>query len=76
LGTISGQKVFTQPICENRMYCGTITTWNGSMMVSNMMPNSSFLAVNCSRAKAYAAIEQEIRLPRIDPITTIAELIM
>ena len=52
LGTSSGQKVFTQPICENRMYCGTMTTWNGSMMVSSMMPKNSFLPVNCRRAKA------------------------
>ena len=52
LGTISGQKVFTQPICENRMYCGTMITWNGSMMVSSMMPKNSFLPLNCSRAKA------------------------
>ena len=34
------------------MYCGTMTTWNGSMMVSSMMPKNSFLPVNCSRAKA------------------------
>jgi len=52
LGTNSGQKVFTQPICENRMYCGTITTWNGSMMVNSMMPKNSRLPVNWSRAKA------------------------
>ncbi|MCY1250768.1 hypothetical protein D9M72_644380 [compost metagenome] len=52
LGTISGQKVFTQPICENRMYWGTITTWNGSMMVSSMMPKKIFLPLNCSLAKA------------------------
>ena len=31
-GRISGRKVLTQPSCENRMYCGTIITWIGSMM--------------------------------------------
>ena len=33
----------------------------------------SFFAVNSSRANAYAAIEQDTRLPRIEPSTTSAE---
>ena len=56
------------------MYCGTMITWIGSMMVPSMMANKSFLPVNSSRAKAYAAIEQETRLPMMQPSTTMAEL--
>jgi hypothetical protein len=42
-GTISGQYVLIQSSCENRMYCGTITTWIGSMIVPSMMANHSRL---------------------------------
>ena len=43
----------------NRMYCGTTTTWNGSMIVTSMIANHSVLSRNCSRANAYAASEQD-----------------
>ena len=51
-GTIRGQKVFTHPIWENMMYCGTITTWNGSMIVRSMRAKAGFLKRNSSRANA------------------------
>ena len=41
-----------------------------------MIENHSVSHRNCSRANAYAAIEQANRLPAKAPTTTIAELIM
>ncbi len=76
LGKISGTKVFTQPSELKRMYCGTTTTWKGSMSVSSMMANHSPLSRNFSRANAYAASVQANRLPAMAPITTMAELMM
>ncbi len=38
-----------------------------------MIANQNFFPVNSSRANAYAAIEQDTRLPRIAPSTTTAE---
>ncbi len=55
------------------MYCGTITTWIGSMMLSSMIANQNFFPTNSSRANAYAAIEHDTRLPRTLPSTTAAE---
>ena len=52
LGRISGRNVLVQPSWEKMMYCGTITTWIGSMMVSSMIANSSDLPRNSSRANA------------------------
>ena len=69
-------KVSTQPSWLNRMYCGTTTTWMGSMIVISMIENHSVFSRNCSRAKAYAASEHDNRLPTMAPITTIAELRM
>ena len=34
------------------MYCGTITTWIGSMIVSSMIAKKPDLPLNCRRAKA------------------------
>ncbi len=47
-----GQKVSTQPRLLNRMYCGMITTWIGSMMVPSMTAKSMPRIGNRSRAKA------------------------
>ena len=52
LGSTSGMNVFTQPNWLNRMYCGTMITCIGSMIVSSMMPKKMFLNLNFSRAKA------------------------
>ena len=52
LGKISGTNVFTQPNWLKRMYCGTTSTWKGSMSVSSMMANHSPLSRNFSRANA------------------------
>ena len=76
LGRISGTNVFTQPRLLNRMYCGTRTTWIGSMTVTSMIENHSVLNRNCSRANAYAASEQANTLPTTAPTTTIAEFTM
>ena len=46
------------------------------MIVSSMIAKKPDLPLNCRRAKAYAAIEQEKRFPTTQPSTTIAELIM
>lgn len=73
LGTMRGANVFTQPSCENRMYCGTMITWIGSMIVMSIAPKNHFLPQNSSLANAYAAIEHETRLPTIDPRTTMVE---
>ncbi len=76
LGRISGTNVFTQPNWLKMMYCGTTTTWKGSMIVISMIANHSVFSRNFSRANAYAAREQENRLPAMAPITTMAELMM
>src|SRR3954447_4122012 len=76
LGRISGTNVFTQPRLLNKMYCGTNTTWIGSMTVTSMIENSTVLSRNFNRANAYAANEQANRLPATAPTTTIAELMM
>src|SRR5215207_9623244 len=76
LGKISGTNVFTQPSWLKTMYCGTTTTWKGSMIVNSMMANHSDLSRNCSRANAYAASVQANKLPAIPPMTTMAELMM
>ena len=76
LGKISGTNVFTKPSALNRMYCGTTTTWKGSMSVNSMMANHSPRSRNFSRANAYAARVQANRLPAIAPITTMKELMM
>src|SRR5829696_2285561 len=76
LGKISGTKVFTQPNWLKMMYCGTTTTWKGSMIVISMIANHIAFSRNCSRAKAYAASVQANRLPAIAPITTMAELMI
>src|SRR5919107_1305232 len=74
LGRISGMKVSTQPSWLKMMYCGTTTTWNGSMIVTSMIENHSVL--NRNRANAYAANEHDNRFPMMAPITTIAEFSM
>ena len=51
-GRISGMKVFVKPSCEKMMYCGTITTWIGNMIVSSMIAKKPDLPLNCRRAKA------------------------
>ena len=76
LGRISGTNVFTKPRLLKMMYCGTTTTWMGSMIVNSMIENHTVLNRNFSRANAYAARVQESRLPAIAPITTMAELMM
>src|SRR6476620_5959553 len=75
-GRISGTNVFTNPSLLKMMYCGTITTWIGSMTVTSMIENHIVLNRNFSRANAYAANEHANRLPATAPITTIAELMM
>ena len=52
LGSTSGMKVLIQPSWLNRMYCGTTTTWIGSMIVTSMIENQSVFPRNFSRAKA------------------------
>src|SRR5829696_3836608 len=76
LGRIRGTNVFTQPSWLKMMYCGTTTTWKGSMIVISMIANHSVFSRNCSRANAYAASVQANRLPAIAPTTTMAELMM
>src|SRR5215217_713226 len=76
LGKISGTKVFTHPSALNRMYCGTTTTWKGSIIVNSMMANHIPRSRNLSRANAYAASVQANKLPAMAPITTMAELMM
>src|SRR5690348_14560138 len=56
------------------MYCGTSTTWNGSMIVPSMSANRMGLKRNCSRANAYAANEHENKLPITDNTAITAEL--
>src|SRR4051794_7241325 len=56
------------------MYCGTITTWNGSMMVPSIKANNNGFRWNSSRANAYAAMEHEQRLPTTDNPEMMAEL--
>ena len=46
LGRISGTNVFTQPNWLKMMYCGTTTTWNGSMIVISMIAKNSVLNRN------------------------------
>ena len=51
-GRISGSIVFTQPVWENMMYCGTITTWIGSIRVMSIIAKAMLRPQNRSRAKA------------------------
>src|SRR5215207_6991910 len=76
LGKISGTNVFTHPNALKMMYCGTTTTWKGSMSVNSMMANHNPRSRNCSRANAYAASVQANRLPAMAPTTTMKELMM
>src|SRR5215211_5897527 len=76
LGKISGTNVFTKPSWLKMMYCGTITTWKGSMIVNSMIENHNPLNRNFSRANAYAASVQANRLPAMAPTTTMNELMM
>ncbi len=46
------ERVRPSRAAENMMYCGTISTWIGNMIVSSMIANQNVLAVNSSRAKA------------------------
>src|SRR3954451_3164290 len=75
-GRIKGTKVFTQPSALNTMYCGTTTTYTGSIKVINMIEKNSVLKRNLNRAKAYAAREHANRLPATAPTTTMVELTM
>ncbi len=45
------------------------------MIVSSMIPNMIVRPLNFSRANAYAAREHDTTLPRMQPRTTIPELI-
>src|SRR3712207_2117281 len=74
LGTINGRNVLIQPSWENSTYCGTMTTWIGSMIVTSMIANHSGRSRKFSRANAYAASAQEIRFPSTEPITITKEL--
>ena len=51
-GTISGRNVLIQPSWANSTYCGTITTWIGSIIVPSMTANQNRLTRNSSRANA------------------------
>lgn len=51
-GTTSGRNVFTQSSWENMMYCGTMITWIGNMIVPSMMANHRRLPVKSSLANA------------------------
>jgi hypothetical protein len=62
-GARIGSPVPTQPNRRNRMYCGTIVAWNGSMIVSSMIANSTLLKGKRSRAKANAARLHDTTFP-------------
>ena len=76
-GTISGQNVLIQPSWGNSMYCGTITTWIGSMIVPSMIANQTRLNAELQpgeRVGGQRAGQQVAR--RSTPATTISELMM
>ncbi|MNC94882.1 hypothetical protein D3C83_118580 [compost metagenome] len=51
-GMMSGQIVLIRSSFENMMYCGTIVTCAGSMIVPSMSANHSFFSGKFSRANA------------------------
>ncbi len=51
-GTMSGRKVFTQSIWAKMMYCGTMSTWIGSMIVTSMIAKVIAPPRNVSLANA------------------------
>ena len=74
-GTIKDRKVFSHPNWEKSTYWGTTMTWIGSMIEINMIANHILRSRKFSLAKAYAANEQDTRLPKMEPATTREELI-
>ena len=54
-GRISGKYVSTRPSLLKTMYCGMITTWNGSSSVAIIAANKTPTPRNLIRANAYAA---------------------
>src|SRR5690606_21741620 len=75
LGTIRGMYVSTQFRLLNKRYCGISTTWCGKSSDANMSANQRLRPLNLIRAKAYAAMEQVSRLPRMQNRTMMNEFL-